>query len=248
MDVKNVARGAVFDSRRSSIKREEVDAFVQKAASQIDELIAENAELKEKINVLAFKVSEYQKEEQSIGEVIVKAQKLAGSIINEAKEKASLVEQEAISAANEVTRKAKQQAENIVTNIKGKTVRELETIRQHISRERDILDHTRQQAQEFQQNLFAMYTNQLQALKSMYSNRQPIQSNDVDQPEEMVTTNTSKTSPIEKSEDTVDDCDLVNDDGFENTADLEAFIDNDGTKDSDSHDYHDNGETKEFDR
>lgn len=229
MDNQNIAKDIKFEKNTMfGVKREEVDAYVEKVTGIINNLSKENEELIQKMGVLAQRISEYQQEEESIGEVIVKAQKLSKSIVSDARIKADKIEKEAVTAANDITTKAKEKAQEIVNQIKGKAMAELDTLKSKIAHEKRVLELSQSHTTEFKNELFRMYTDQIALINEIYgegSNATP----DYD-----VSNSTIKTTPIEKKDTNVKNNEqknrtvMLNEElekisMLENTADIEAF-------------------------
>lgn len=244
----NIAKDVKFEkSTMFGVRREEVDAYVEKVSKRIDELTDENAQLKSKLEILGKKIAEYQQEEESIGEVIVKAQKLSKTILIDAKVKAERIEQESISAANEVTAKAKDKAQQIVNQIKGKAMSELEILKSKISHEKQVLEISKSYTSQFKSDLLGMYAQQMEMINELYQDDSGVDIQIVD--------NTTPTSAVEErtqSQQNIsqrnillnEELDKIN--TLENTADIEAFAEDISGIDSPLNSVDDGEKTREF--
>ena len=73
---------------RGTYRAEEVDAFVQELAASFEEAYTQNEALLKKISLLADKVEEYRRDEDTIRSALLVAQRTADQVVREAKEKA----------------------------------------------------------------------------------------------------------------------------------------------------------------
>ena len=87
-------------------KMEDVDAFLEPLTEDYITLYKENALLKSKMKVLVAKLEEYRKNEASMKDAIVNAQKTCDKMVREAEEKCKQMLSQANSAAAENTRSA----------------------------------------------------------------------------------------------------------------------------------------------
>ena len=87
-------------------KIEDVDAFLEPLTEDYVTLYKENALLKSKMKVLVAKLEEYRKNEASMKDAIVNAQKTCDKMVKEAEEKCKQMLSDANSAAAENTRSA----------------------------------------------------------------------------------------------------------------------------------------------
>ena len=87
--------------------KRDVDAFLEPLVDDYITLYKENALLKSKMRVLVGKLEEYRKNEASMKDAIVNAQKNCDLLVNEAESKCALMLNEANLAAAENTRNAR---------------------------------------------------------------------------------------------------------------------------------------------
>lgn len=105
-------------SGKGSYRAEEVDSFMQEVSASYEQVFRENGEIIKKMSVLANKVEEYKKDEDSLRSALISAQKLADQIVKEAKENAAATLGEAQSKADELLDGAKAQADKLVSDAK----------------------------------------------------------------------------------------------------------------------------------
>ena len=75
-------------SGKGSYRSEEVDDFMNEVYTSYEKVFRENGEIIKKMSLLANKVEEYKKDEDSLRQALLSAQKLADQITAEAKENA----------------------------------------------------------------------------------------------------------------------------------------------------------------
>ena len=101
---------------KSSYKAEEVDEFLNEIHASYDQMFRENANIIKKMSILANKVEEYKKDEDSLRQALLSAQKLADRIVSEAKETSEKQISEASQQAEDMLSDASQKAKKILDN------------------------------------------------------------------------------------------------------------------------------------
>lgn len=104
-------RTITFEKGMRGYRTEDVDAFLQQAASDLEQLTAEKAEMEQKLYILADKIEEYRKDEDNLKTALLNAQRMGENVIREAKQKAELILREAGIKAEDLTRTAREQVE-----------------------------------------------------------------------------------------------------------------------------------------
>ncbi len=102
-------RNITFTKALGGYKTTEVDDFIDTCADTVEALVAENEDLKKKMEVLATKVREYRDEEDSIRTALLSAQRLGDTVLREAKHKAQLILDDAQIKAEKIEEVAQQQ-------------------------------------------------------------------------------------------------------------------------------------------
>lgn len=103
---------------KSSYKAEEVDEFLNEIHASYDQMFRENANIIKKMSILANKVEEYKKDEDSLRQALLSAQKLADRIVSEAKETSEKQLSEASQQAEDMLSDASQKADKILDDAK----------------------------------------------------------------------------------------------------------------------------------
>ncbi len=140
-DIRNVE----FTKNMGGYKIAEVEAFVDNCADTVDALTAEKEELNKKLSILADKLVEYRRDEDSIRSALLSAQRMGDSIVREANEKAEKILAEARAQADTVVRDAK--------NSIGEYEAELDRLKQEVA--------------SFKTNILSLYREHLSLLKSI---------------------------------------------------------------------------------
>lgn len=102
-----------------SYRSEDVNNFFEEVAVSYEQLFRENGSLIKKLSLLANKVEEYKKDEDSLRHALLAAQKLADQIVAEAKESAESKLSQAKSDAAEIVTKANDEAEKVLDEAKN---------------------------------------------------------------------------------------------------------------------------------
>jgi cell division initiation protein len=92
---------------------EEVQAFLEKLADDIDELQKENEELYQQVETLNENLSEFKKIEKNLQDTLLKAQESSTKTIESTKRQASLIIKEAELKASQIIEKARENANDI---------------------------------------------------------------------------------------------------------------------------------------
>lgn len=103
---------------KSSYKAEEVDEFLNEIHASYDQMFRENANIIKKMSILANKVEEYKKDEDSLRQALLSAQKLADRIVSDAKETSEKQLSEASQQAEDMLSDATQKADKILDDAK----------------------------------------------------------------------------------------------------------------------------------
>ncbi len=110
-------------------KAEEVELYLAEVAQAFDNLQKEKAVLEKKIAILAGRIEEYRKDEDSMKEALLGAQRLGNTVVAEAQAKADKMISEAQAKADEMLREAEKTASKSVTGIKVQIEKEQQTLR-----------------------------------------------------------------------------------------------------------------------
>jgi cell division initiation protein len=102
-----------FKTSLRGYDKEEVLAFLEKLADDIEELLNENESLQKKLDASNEKVGEYRKLEKSLQDTLSKAQESSTRSIESAKKQTNLMIQEAELKAQQILEKAKENANRV---------------------------------------------------------------------------------------------------------------------------------------
>jgi len=111
----NDMRNKGFEKVRNGCKPEDVQSFLGDVASQMEDLLAENADLQKKLEILAEKVEQYREDEDSLRSALIGAQKLGDSIVRDSKRKAE-------SIIAQATRKSEEMISDAQANINREAI------------------------------------------------------------------------------------------------------------------------------
>ena len=110
-------------------KAEEVDLYLAEVAQAFDSLVKEKAVLEKKITILAERIEEYRKDENSMKEALLGAQRLGNTVVAEAQAKADKLLSEAQAKSEEMLREAEKTATRSVSGVKAQVEKEQQTLR-----------------------------------------------------------------------------------------------------------------------
>ena len=99
-------REVKFNRSMGGYKTNEVDAFLDRCADAVEELIMLNNENERKMQVLAETVVDYRNQEDSIRSALISAQRMSESVISEARKQAEDIREAARAEAAELHDKA----------------------------------------------------------------------------------------------------------------------------------------------
>ncbi len=125
-------------------KAEDVDNFLDEVQDSYEKLQKENLSLTQKIKILADRVSQYRKDEDSVRDALVSAQKLANSELAKAK-----------ADAMDIIEKAQREADSILKNANS-----------DIKNQKETLANLKKAVREFRSDILARYKEHLKLVNS----------------------------------------------------------------------------------
>lgn len=138
-------------------KAEDVDNFLDEVQDSYEKLQKENLSLAQKIKILADRVSQYRKDEESVKDALVSAQKLANSELTKAKAEAA-----------EIIEKAQKEADSLLQNANN-----------DIKDQKETLANLKKVVREFRSDILSRYKEHLKLVNSFNAeDRLPITFND----------------------------------------------------------------------
>lgn len=100
-----------FSKSMSGYRTEEVDGFLAEVAAEFDRRETEKKELERKLEILADKLEDYRRDEDSLRNALLGAQKLGDSVIRESKTKAEILMRDATIKSERMVKNAEEQIE-----------------------------------------------------------------------------------------------------------------------------------------
>lgn len=175
-------------------KAEDVDNFLDEVQDSYEKLQIENLNLTQKIKILADRVSQYRKDEDSVRDALVGAQKLANSELAKAKaEAANIIE------------KAQKEADSILKNANS-----------DIKNQKETLVNLKKAVRDFRSDILSRYKEHLKLVNSFNAeDRLPINFNDKNN-EKLKEFEPDKSENIRAFESTEGNSNLENEDELNN--------------------------------
>lgn len=140
--------------------KDEIDDFLDALLVDYERIYKENGSMKSKMNVLAEKIEEYKKEEDSLRNALMTAQKLGENMVEEAKTK-----------SENMVEDAKRKSELIIKDAQVKAEKILSTMNAQICQERKKLEEAKREADVFRARVASLYNAQLKLLESTVSEK-----------------------------------------------------------------------------
>lgn len=138
-------RTVTFDKAVRGYRTEDVDAFLQQVAEQMEQLTAEKEDKEQKLYILAQKIEEYRKDEDNLKTALLNAQRMGENVIKEAKQKAESILREAGIKAEDITRAATEQ----------------------VQEERLQLESIKAEVAQFKNNVLSLYKQHIESLSTL---------------------------------------------------------------------------------
>ena len=165
---------------KGSYRSEEVDDFMKEVHACYEKVFRENGEIIKKMSILANKVEEYKKDEDSLRQALLSAQKLADQITSEAKANAEKKLADAEANAESILNEAKQKAESLTAQAKtvadeklhdaNKEANEiLGGINRKVTQEKLVLEMLQKEVGAFKNKMMDMYKEHLTLLDRLPS-------------------------------------------------------------------------------
>lgn len=152
---------------RGSYRADDVDSFLAEVSSSYEQMFKENGELVKKISLLANKVEEYKKDENSLKEALLAAQKLADKIVADAKEKIKSDLADAQDKVDGMLSSAKGEAADIVAKAKNEADGILGTVNRKVTQESLAFDMLQKESSDFRSKLISMYKEHLNLINDL---------------------------------------------------------------------------------
>ena len=149
-------RDQKFDKAAFGYKPEEVEQFLEQICAYIEGLEGEKKVMEKKMAVLADKIEEYRKDEDSMKEALIGAQRLGQNVVAEAKQK-----------AEELLTQSKAQAEAILTEAKNKANQTVNNVKVQVEQEEKNLIRMQKEVSNCKSKLLTIYKSHLDLITSL---------------------------------------------------------------------------------
>jgi cell division initiation protein len=147
-----------FEKGAFGYKTEIVDKYLKSLEEDFNHLEKDNKEQAQKIDLLIEKVQEYRKDEDSMKDAIITAQKLCATLVAEAKQK-----------AEEVLSEAKSKADELVRNANSEKMQSLDKLRNETITEQRNLKRLQREVSDFKSKIISSYKTHLDLLSNLPS-------------------------------------------------------------------------------
>lgn len=137
-------------------RAEEVDLYLSELAQAFDNMNKEKAVLEKKLEILAAKIEEYRKDEDSMKEALLGAQRLGNTVVAEAQAKASKIVADAEEKADAMVKDAEKNAAKAVSGTKVQ-----------VEKEQQALLKIQKEVSNFKARLLALYKSHLDLITSL---------------------------------------------------------------------------------
>lgn len=141
-------RNVEFTKTMGGYKVSEVEAFVEACAETVESLTAEREDLNKKLSILAEKLVEYRRDEDSIRSALLSAQRMGDA-----------VKRDAQGEADEIVNKAREQASAIIVDAKA-SIKEYEA----------ELERVKNEVADFKATIVSLYKEHLAVLRQVPDN------------------------------------------------------------------------------
>lgn len=189
---------------KSSYKAEEVDEFLEEIHASYDQMFRENGNIIKKMSILANKVEEYKKDEDSLRQALLSAQKLADKIVAEAKENSAKELSEAKEKAEKAVADANAQARKILDDAKAAADAKVHDankqaeeiiggINRKVTQENLVLEMLKKEVSAFRNKMMDMYKEHLTLL-----DRLPTYTEEKEEPVEEKEPEVQETAAVEQ--------------------------------------------------
>ncbi|HIZ55089.1 MAG TPA: DivIVA domain-containing protein [Firmicutes bacterium] len=149
MDLQEI-KNKKFEKSAFGYKTDEVEDFLEEVALWAKKQDNENKELEGKLNILVNRIEEYRRDEDTLRDALISAQRIASSIQQEAKNKAEEILRTAEQEKEEILGSARQESMQILTAAK----REAEQMHEEAMRQKEeTVIQVKHQAEEEEANL-----------------------------------------------------------------------------------------------
>ncbi len=148
-------------------KVEEVEQYLTQIGQTVDNLNKEKAVLLKKLEILASKIEEYRRDEESMKEALLGAQRLGNTVIAEAETKAQKVLSEAEAKATLLLRDAEEKASVTLRDAEANALKAVSGTKIQIEKEQQTLVKMQKEVANFKAKLLALYKSHLDLITAL---------------------------------------------------------------------------------
>ncbi len=148
-------------------KVEEVEQYLAQIGQTVDNLNKEKAVLLKKLEILASKIEEYRRDEESMKEALLGAQRLGNTVIAEAEAKAQKVLSEAEAKAALLLRDAEEKASVTLRDAEANALKAVSGTKIQIEKEQQTLVKMQKEVANFKAKLLALYKSHLDLITAL---------------------------------------------------------------------------------
>ncbi len=165
---------------RGSYRAEDVDSFLQEVHTSYEQVFRENGEIIKKMSLLANKVEVYKKDEDSLRQALLSAQKLADKIVADAKksveadlanaeQEAKKIVDDASQKAQKITSDAKKEADKTIHDAKKEADEIIGGVNRKVTQESLVFEMLQKEVSAFKSRMMDMYKEHLTLLDRLPS-------------------------------------------------------------------------------
>lgn len=143
-------QNVTFTKVRGGYAVEEVDEFIDRCVETFSALIEDRNTVTKKMELLADKLVEYRKDEESIHAALVSAQRLGDSIVREANQKADITKKE-----------AEDEAQKILADANVRANETLGSLSDDVKAQQEELERIKREVASFKNKMLAIYKEHL---------------------------------------------------------------------------------------
>jgi len=148
-------------------KAEEVELYLAEVAQAVDQLNKEKAILEKKLEILAAKIEEYRKDEDSMKEALLGAQRLGNTVVAEANEKAGHILNEAEGKATAMLREAEERATAMLQEADQNAAKAVSGVKVQVEKEQQTLLRMQKEVSNFKARLLSLYKSHLDLITAL---------------------------------------------------------------------------------
>ncbi len=156
-----------FDKSALGYKADEVEAFLDRVAQEYAQVLQEKTDLERKIDVLADKLEEYRRDEESLKSAVFEAQKLGSSLVREAKIKAEHIIQEANEQAHGITTEATTRADALMNETNKRLEETQHNAEQNLQQQEAAFERLKSEVAGFKKRMMSTYKAHIELISQL---------------------------------------------------------------------------------